>query len=189
MNTKKCSNCGWEYAEDWPGRTCKFCHAPMPEAICSICGNVYYNTKRPYCRDCETKQHSKWRGKIRKDTISSYDKWLSDIKSLPTPYVTLTEEQWNKVCRHFNGCAYCGEPEIASRSMFIEFAKGGRYCSWNIIPACEKCETSRVVQPNPFMRMNEQLNRSADSSTRVYGFTKENLQRIVDYLYKEMNSL
>lgn len=186
MNTKKCSKCGWIYPADWPGQTCKFCHTPMEGGRCSGCGRIVEKLYRGHCKDCKTKIHAAWRAKKRAEGKDNYSDWLERIKAIPTPYKTLTEEQWNKACRHFNGCAYCGEPEISARSMFIDFKEGGRYCSWNIIPACEKCETAIVRQPNPFIRMDTQINRSADSSTRVYGLNKENLQRIVDYLEGEM---
>lgn len=94
-----------------------------------------------------------------------------------------------EACKHFGGCAYCGTDSIDARSMFIQFNAGGRYCAWNIIPACEQCETALKVDPNPFLRMDDSYHRGAKHSARKYGFTIENLQNIVDYLQSRMEEV
>lgn len=138
------------------------------------------------CRQCHTRQHAEWRDRRRNNAASSLDDWLKKIKALPYPYQTLTEEQWMEACRHFGCCAYCGEGNIDARSMFISFKDGGRYCAWNIIPACEKCETALKATPNPFIRMDDRYNRDYAAAAKKYGFTVENLNKIVDYLQSKM---
>lgn len=116
----------------------------------------------------------------------SLDSWKEDISKIPTPYTTLTEEQWLEACNHFGGCAYCGRDQIDSRAMFIQFKDGGRYCNWNIIPACEKCETMYKSTDNPFLRMDQKINNRRDSQARKYGLSLTKLARIVDYLHSKM---
>ena len=189
MNTKKCSKCGWEYPIDWPGRQCRFCQEPFKDGPCSCCGKLSDNLHNGICRTCHTAQHKVWRMGRRETANTAHAEWLKKIASQPYPYSTLTEDQWLEACKHFGGCAYCGSSDIDARSMFIPFKEGGRYCAWNIIPACEKCETARKATPNPFLRMDEGLLRSQTNSARKYGYTLENLHRIVDYLQSKMEEV
>lgn len=188
MSTRKCNKCGWEYPATWPGKTCKFCHSPMEGGQCASCGKFAeklnkYNNR---CKECSTKAHRAWsQGRVDKAEIEFKD-WLSTIEAIPKPHKTLTEDEWLEACRHFGGCAYCGEPEIEARSMFIPFKLGGRYCSWNIIPACERCETSVKLTDNPFKRMDNIYNRGKGRQTNKLGFTLDNLNRIVEYLKRRM---
>lgn len=186
MSTKKCSKCGWEYPIDWPGRTCRFCREPFIDGICSRCGKYSEKLHRGRCQACYTEMHRDWRDKHRSNADAAYKEWMKKIESQPYPYQALTEEQWMEACRHFGGCAYCGDAEIDARSMFISFKEGGRYCAWNVIPACEKCETALKIDPNPFLRMDDRYHRGSAHSARKCGFTLENLQRIVDYLERKM---
>lgn len=186
MNTKTCKGCGWVYPKDWAGRTCRFCHTPFTEGICAICGEYAESLHNYRCRSCESKEHAAWRKQRINNAEVQYKDWRKKIASLPYPYKTLTEEQWLEACKHFGACAYCGEASIDARSMFIPFKYGGRYCAWNIIPACEKCETSRKDTPNPFIRMDQKLKRGRGEQAKKFGFNLDNLQRIVDYLQSKM---
>ncbi len=185
MNTKTCSKCGWEYPLMWPGRQCRFCQEPFKESPCSHCGKIA-KLHNGVCRSCETIQHREWRNGRIDTAEEAYKEWLKKISKLPYPSPTLTEEQWLEACKHFGGCAYCGDANIDSRSMFIPFKAGGRYCVWNIVPACERCETVRKSDPNPFLRMDNSYHRGSAHSARKYGYTLENLSRIVDYLQSKM---
>lgn len=111
------------------------------------------------------------------------------IGKLPYPYQTLNEEQWMEACKHFGGCAYCGKDSIDVRSMFIKFKNGGRYCNWNIIPACEQCENALKLTDNPFIRMDQKYKRGNSTQAKKLGFNLDNLQRIVDYLQSKMEAL
>lgn len=189
MNTKKCSGCGWEFPGNWHGRTCMFCHAPILNGYCKSCGewSEKINTKDGLCTKCRTLRHGEWRlGRINAAKIT-YEEWLEKISTQSLK--TLTEAQWMEACRYFGGCAYCGNDQIDARSMFIPFKNGGRYCSWNIIPACEKCETSVKIEPNPFKRMDQRINRSQAHQAKKYNFSLDKLQRIVDYLQSNMEEV
>lgn len=168
----------------WPGKTCKFCHTPLQCGICSKCGewSEKLNKTNNRCTKCSTKEFKSWIDNKNAEDEQKLQDWLDKIKSIPLPYTTLTEEQWLKACRHFGGCAYCGKSQIDSRSMFIPFNMGGRYCAWNVIPSCERCENMRKDTSNPFSRMNEQVGRSKANVAIKYGLSRENLQVIVDYL-------
>lgn len=188
MNTKKCSRCGWEFPATYPGRTCKFCKGPILNGYCYECGQWSEKLRVGVwlCRECETRQHKEWRMRRRYNAENSFKDWLQKINSIPTPYKTLTEEEWLDACKHFGTCAYCGKGTIESRSMFIPFKEGGRYCVWNIVPACEQCETLRKANENPFLRMDSQLNSSKSASAIKYGFSLDKLQKITDYLGGKM---
>lgn len=189
MNTKKCSKCGWEYPIDWPGRSCRFCHEPFEGGPCSHCGRIFDKLHNGVCRECETKQHRAWREGRIENAETSYKNWLKKINSLPYPSPTLTEEQWMEACKHFGGCAYCGDANIDARSMFIRFKEGGRYCAWNVVPSCERCETLRKSIYNPFIRMDQMYRRGNKEPAKKYGFSLDKLQKIVDYLQSKMEEI
>lgn len=189
MSTKTCKGCGWVYPKDWPGMTCKFCHTKFPDGICAVCGKYSEKLHKYRCKDCSTMEHTKWRKARYSKVENQYEEWLEDIRNIPTPYKTLTEEQWLEACKHFGGCAYCGAASIDARSMFIEFKQGGRYCAWNIIPACERCETARKDIRNPFARMDQLLYRGKDCHAKKYNLNLDNLQKITDYLHSKMEVL
>lgn len=184
MNTRKCSKCGWEYPIDWPGRTCRFCHEPFKDGFCSYCGKWSDKLHNTMCRACHTYQHKVWRDGRKFVAEESYEEWTFRIKDMPIE--PLTESQWLEACNHFKGCAYCGADSIDARSMFIPYKDGGRYTRWNIVPSCERCETARKVTTNPFLRMDDSLNRSQAHQARKYGFSMKRLQSIVDYLQSKM---
>lgn len=186
MNTKTCKGCGWVYPKDWPGKTCRFCHTRLTEGICAVCGEYSEKLHRYRCASCATKEHISWRSSRRGNAQSQYEEWLKEISKIPTPYKTLTEEQWLEACKHFGGCAYCGADSIDARSMFIDFSNGGRYCAWNIIPSCERCETAIKSIRNPFARMDNILYRDKASSAKKYNFSLDNLHKITDYLHSKM---
>lgn len=191
MNTKKCSKCGWEYPISHPDRTCRFCQEPFKQVPCTSCGTptdiekIYHGL----CRACQTMQNKQWRHNRKDNADKKYEEWLEKISTIPTPYKTLTEEQWLETCKHFGGCAYCGSMDISARSLFIPFKDGGKYCVWNVIPACEKCETAVKMIKNPFNRMDQQVHRAPANQARKLGFTLDNLQTIVDYLQSKMEGL
>lgn len=188
MNTRKCKKCGWEYPATWSGKVCRFCHEPMEMVICASCGELVdkVNPNNYRCTKCCTRDHSEWSSVIVSKAEADFNNWLTAIKDIQQPYKTLTEEQWLDVCKHFDGCAYCGSSEIASRSMFIPFKLGGRYCAWNIIPACERCETALKLIDNPFNRMNELLHRGKVYAAIRPDQDRDRLRKITEYLRKKM---
>ena len=136
------------------------------------------------CTACNTKLEARKTADRINKALERYNDWLGKIKKQPIQ--PLTEEQWMEACRYFEGCAYCGASEISARSMFIDYANGGRYCAWNIIPACERCETCVKRDINPFKRLDQRINRKAASQAKRYGFSLSKLQKIVDYLETKM---
>lgn len=184
MHIIKCPGCGWEFPENFPARHCKFCGARFTSGFCSTC-KQWTDKLHPYdhqCKACVSARSHRWYVKRKAMHARNLEEWLEKIKAIPTPYKTLTEAEWNEACRYFNGCAICGRNEIDARHMFIDFAYGGRYCAWNIIPACEKCETAFVGNRNPFNTFDHTLNTTAKSVTVRLGCNKERLNVILDYL-------
>jgi hypothetical protein len=57
---------------------------------------------------------------------------------------TLTAEQWASIRLHFyNRCAYCGSNTTLVQEHFIPVKKGGEYTHNNILPACNRCNSSK----------------------------------------------
>jgi len=179
--TKKCTKCGWEYPITHPERSCRFCGTAFEKGICSSCGEYKKLTYGRYCTQCNSikkmaKRKPEDNRRLANECISrkrefdndSYNAWLYDI--MDAPLVTLTEKQWLEACAHFKGCAYCDSSNIDSRSMFIPFKDGGRYTAWNIIPACEKCET-KFHTVNTFVKHK-------DSIDKIVGYLQPILERM-----------
>lgn len=189
MNIKKCSKCGWEYPGDYAPRKCKYCGTQFKMGVCAYCHQWADKIDSALrCKACNNKAKIEWERRKRQKATDMYKDWCAGISKIQTPYQTLTEEQWLDACKYFGACAYCGERDIAARSMFIKFKNGGRYCDWNVIPSCEECETSYSRADNPFLYMNEQIYRSVQASTKRLGWSRKNLQRIVDYLGPKMEA-
>lgn len=55
------------------------------------------------------------------------------------PAFLLTEEEWQKRCNFFNGCAMCGG-KIEVRTMYFPRYLNGSYSPWNVIPLCGECQ-------------------------------------------------
>ncbi len=147
MATKTCNKCGWEIDRKNPLRSCPVCHTKYDEGYCSICGAYCTGSdymKHAYCRECYNEVFgAPLRARQYKASVKAnkdmYSAWLDKVAKVPTNYPTLTEEQWFDACKHFGGCAICGDMYISARAYFIPFKEGGRYCDWNIIPVCEAC--------------------------------------------------
>ena len=159
MNTRVCDKCGWVYPATSRVGTCIVCGTVLTHGACCECGEYAEElVEGKFCRSCfnslyNTPAQRRRRAKEYKKYAAIYAAWLGKIKSLPKDYPTLTESQWLEACQHFNGCAYCGSDSIDARSYFIEFSEGGRYCDWNIVPACERCASAARIQKDPFKRL------------------------------------
>lgn len=191
MSTKKCSKCGWVYPKEWPGRTCKFCHGSIIGGTCNVCGRYfdYLTSTRRVCTECATIQHSAWRTKRKQHSDDQLKEWLDRIAKVPTPYRTLTNDEWLEACKHFGGCAYCGKESIDARAMFIPFKRGGRYCAWNVVPMCERCAKIHMTIANPFRTMDDALYSHSTNTAKKYNFDSNKLQGIVDYLGKKLEEI
>ena len=184
MNTRVCKKCGWVYPATQPGTKCVVCGEPFDEVICRTCGKLVSGKdrvpKRNQCKAChnaEERMHMiKYDGERDAGFEIKYKEWLARIAAVPKNYPTLTEEQWMNACRHFRGCAQCGNEAIEARGLFIAFADGGRYCDWNVVPLCDKCASEWKKCPNPF-----RLAWTRDNNSRSFN-RRECLERISKYL-------
>lgn len=184
MSTKTCKKCGWVFPITQPGTKCKFCYTPFELVTCRVCGGVFDAADavpgRALCRGChnaEEREHMvEYRAKRDQSLVDQYEDWKQRIARVPKNYPTLTEDQWLKACRHFGGCAKCGDESIDSRGFFITFSEGGRYCDWNIVPVCARCAAETVIQPNPF-----RLAMLRDNAARSFD-RRQCLDRITEYL-------
>ena len=69
-------------------------------------------------------------------------------RSLPSTFTTL---DWQAALNYFNGCcAYCGKPPsffdthaVLHQEHFKPLSEGGAYTPGNIIPACQRCNSSK----------------------------------------------
>lgn len=184
MNTKTCKKCGWIYPITQPGMRCRVCGEPFDIVKCRVCGKIVSGDERvpkvnlcKPCHNAEERRHMvKYEEKRRQQFKDVYADWLARLAAVPKDHPTLSEEQWLDACRHFNGCAICGDETIDTRGFFVQFEEGGRYCDWNIIPMCAKCGSEYRMQPNPFKQawLRDKTARASNH--------RECLPKIVDYL-------
>lgn len=50
----------------------------------------------------------------------------------------MTEDEWQRRCAFFNGCAMCGGP-IEVRAKYFPSYLNGTHSPWNVIPLCSDC--------------------------------------------------
>jgi len=87
------------------------------------------------------KSHRVWTINNNERCRIAWQKSAAKRKQLPS---TLTICQWELIKSYFgNSCAYCGSRENLQQDHFIPLSKGGEYTHNNIVPACEKCNTSK----------------------------------------------
>ena len=58
---------------------------------------------------------------------------------------TLTEAGWEEIlAQHFGRCHYCGRDDMPlAQDHIIPVSKGGGYTKENIVPACQRCNSSK----------------------------------------------
>lgn len=62
-------------------------------------------------------------------------------KRLPA---TLTLPEWEQAKQYFdNRCCYCGSKEALKQDHFVPIHSGGAYTLDNIVPACQRCNSSK----------------------------------------------
>lgn len=54
------------------------------------------------------------------------------------PNILMTEDEWQRRCNFFNGCAMCGAA-IEVRAKYFPTYLNGTYSPWNVIPLCSDC--------------------------------------------------
>lgn len=95
------------------------------------------------------------------------------------PIITITEAEWQKACRFFNGCAFCGA-NIEVRAKYFPATLNGMHTAWNVIPLCGACYAAHTRG-----RLNAQkaVSRYKVFSTRN-SFNKQKTTRL--YLLEQM---
>lgn len=90
------------------------------------------------------KTDSKWRKENPEKTIATSQRYRARKLSLP---YTFTDEQWEVAKIHFNNsCCYCGEKKPLAREHFIPVNDEGGYIKSNIVPSCQRCNSSKGVK-------------------------------------------
>lgn len=113
------------------------------------CGTIYLESG--LCKDCINASiycDKYFRDMATPDTFSELQRqfyqyaeeyeraWRAVIAAAPA-YI-MTEEEWQKRCNFFNGCALCGG-KIEARAMYFPRHLNGSYSPWNVIPLCSHC--------------------------------------------------
>ena len=189
MNIRICKKCGWKFPETQPGIACTWCKTEFDERYCVKCNTLKpkseFETTYNMCNACRgTVIRARYREQCDMQatvTKELLDGWIASTKL--HKHKLLTEQDWLAACRHFNGCAFCGEESIDARVFFIPFKFGGRYTKDNVVPACDKCATSLKRLKNPFRLFAEKL---IDGTSYKVGFVPEKMQLLQDYLRKQM---
>jgi len=56
----------------------------------------------------------------------------------------LTDDQWQALVDHWEGCAYCGTADASpQRDCVLPISRGGRYTLANVVPTCRSCNASK----------------------------------------------
>lgn len=72
---------------------------------------------------------------------------LRRLRSLNAEICEVTEKDWRRLCARFRECcAYCGEQTILTRDHVIPLSRGGRHSIGNLLPACRRCNTSKLAR-------------------------------------------
>lgn len=79
-----------------------------------------------------------------KDAKALFYKYAEDyerawrIVIAAAPRIAITNQEWQKACRFFNGCSRCGGPiEVQAKYFPVQF--NGTHSAWNVIPMCASC--------------------------------------------------
>lgn len=54
------------------------------------------------------------------------------------PRIALTEQEWEKRCTFFGGCAFCAG-QIEVRAKYFPIYLNGAHTAWNVVPLCNEC--------------------------------------------------
>lgn len=149
------------------------------------CGLVYLETG--LCKDCinASLYYDKYFvDEGQPDTFNALHKQFYEIATdyerawravlAAAPAYLMTEDEWQRRCNFFNGCAMCGG-RIESRVLYFPRYLNGSYSPWNVIPLCGECYAKhyssrvtndrKVSRPRVFSTL-EQFQKSKE--IRVY---------------------
>lgn len=101
-------------------------------------GNTRYRTD---CKECYNITR-----KLTKNKAVA--KFLNNTKHRTKEEGTYTLDDWKSVMLAFRGrCAYCGQTQSRgarlTRDHAVPVSKGGPTTRWNIVPACQKCNSRK----------------------------------------------
>jgi len=117
-----------------------------------ICTQKYRD--KPETKEKRKRNSNKEDAKLRRKIYRASD-WYKMLKRLANQRrkalkrqlpATLTADDWLYVKQEFgNRCCYCGEaPDVMSQDHFIPVTKYGEYVMGNVLPACMRCNTSKL---------------------------------------------
>lgn len=199
-----CTKCGWKFPSTHSATACRFCGTAFKQQLCSTCNTVktdedfnyiYDKRKQAYFRrhQCKACERIRTTVRVKKLTIEQrelakklYADWIATTSKVP--YKPLTEEEWLSTCKHFGGCALCGDKHIETRHFFIQYKEGGRYAPWNILPLCGKCSVKRY-DDNPFKSMYRKLKAANSIDQEVFTKLYDFFRKKVDEYESKANSV
>lgn len=170
-----CDRCGKVWI---PPRWRKIRAVDVPElgkvyvetGICKTCINASIYVDKYLDGDPLTETEAK---KLFYKYAEDYERaWRMVIAAAPVKL--LTEAEWQKACKFFNGCAFCGGT-IEVRAKYFPTMLNGKHTPWNVIPMCDDCykahnagrqNASRTIKRYKVFSSSTQFNKQ--KTTRMY---------------------
>lgn len=147
-----CTKCYTHYPDAWQSFTCKVCGGAIAPVENSVNVPKYYFEY--YAND--------------------WNDWLKIIKAAP-PH-PMNEKELRITESYFNGCAFCGCPDIEGTRLFVPTLLGGKYYTYNVLPICGTCQDrlkGSAALANPLPRYH-----------RLFKYPKrEQFDKIMAFLY------
>ena len=183
---KVCPVCGFTFPMLGNACKCYSCGTNWHEGICRLCGKYSDNLGRSLmCREHANSNEKKHKQRSYERIRTDYQQWREDIKTIPQPYSPMSEEDWLRTCRFFDGCAICSSKHIDARYLFVPTKDGGRYCAWNTIPVCNVClKLLRNTTLDPFKSIMD-MHKNYNGLVR-FSDKRDVVNKIKGYLYKEL---
>ena len=97
----------------------------------------------------ELQRNTAWRKANPDKSSALYAKRSARKRSAPVN--DLTAADWDAIKQQFaHRCAYCGKkPKRLTQDHITPLVKGGNHTLQNVIPACQKCNSSKGTKPPP----------------------------------------
>ncbi len=147
-NDLVCPTCNRVYPWQVPREKCSTCGYYFTRGTCYVCREYKDELWHGGCKECKKIGNRNWMRRAASNANDEYDAWVASICAVPKPVRLLTEDEWDRICNYFKGCALCGAMEIESRILYVPGHRGGVYTKFNVLPVCEKCATSYKQQAN-----------------------------------------
>ena len=160
----------------------------MMTKICNVCGLEKKLTEFPkngkfkdgstrYRADC--KECYNISRKINKKKLS---KFLNNIKHRTGEENGYSFKDWKDTVLYFRGeCAYCGRKQSRSvkftRDHVVPVSKGGLTVKRNIVPACERCNSSKSNDDMEEWYVKQEFYNDSRKE-RIDRWLKKNIQRL-----------